>query len=102
MTISESQKKHLRGRGHLLKPLVTVADGGLSEGVLAEFESTLAHHELMKVKIRSGDREQRDATIKQLCDDHSATLVQRIGNVALFYRANPRKKPEDRLRIPSN
>lgn len=102
MTLSESQKKHLRGRGHLLKPLVTVGDSGLSAGLLAEFESTLAHHELMKVKIRGGDREQRDGMIKQLCDDHSATLVQKIGNVALLYRANPDKKPEHRLRIPSN
>ncbi len=102
MTLSESQKKYLRGRGHDLKPLIMVGDAGLSESLLAEYESTLAHHELIKVKLRSGDRESRDAMIKKLCDDHDATLIQRIGNVALLYRANPDKKPEKRLRIPSH
>lgn len=101
MTLSESQKKYLRGRGHQLKPMITIGNAGLSESVLAEYESTLAHHELIKIKIRVGDREIRDEIIKRLCDDHAAILVQRIGNVALVYRANLDKKPEARLRIPS-
>ena len=101
MKLSESQKKFLRGRGHQLKPLIMVGDAGLSESVLAEYESTLAHHELIKVKLRVGDRDARDVMIKKLCDDHAAALVQRIGNVALVYRENPDKKPENRLRIPS-
>ena len=101
MNLSEHQKKYLRGRGHDLKPLIMVADAGLSESLLAEFESTLAHHELIKVKLRVGDRTTRDKMIDTLCADHSASLIQRIGNVALLYRANPEKKPEKRLRIPS-
>tara|TARA_R110000782_G_scaffold18573_9_gene50966 strand:+ start:314 stop:622 length:309 start_codon:yes stop_codon:yes gene_type:complete len=102
MILTESQKKYLRGRGHQLKPIITVGNAGLSESVLAEFETTLAHHELIKVKVRSGDRDVRDQIIKQLCDNQSAILVQRIGNIALLYRANPDKKPEARLRIPSS
>ncbi len=101
MTLSEAQKKYLRGRGHALKPLIMVGDSGLSDALLAEYESTLDHHELIKVRVRVGDREARDAMIDKLCKDSSATLVQRIGNVALVYRANPEKKPEKRLRIPS-
>ena len=54
MKFSESQKKYLRGLGHDLKPLVLVGDAGLSEGLLAEFETTLAHHELIKVRLRPG------------------------------------------------
>ncbi len=101
MELSEPQKKYLRGRSHDLKPLIIVGDAGLSESLLAEYESTLAHHELMKVKVRAADRESRDAMIAKLCSDHGATLVQRIGNVALLYRPNPEKKPENQLRIPS-
>ncbi len=101
MNLSESQKKYLRGLGHQLKPAVTVGDAGLSESVLAEFESTLAHHELIKVRMRDVDRAGRDELIQKLCDGYSAILVQRIGNVALLYRSNPDKKPEARLRIPS-
>lgn len=101
MDLSEAQKKYLRGLGHDLKPLIMVGDAGLSEPLLAEYEATLAHHELIKVKVRTADHELRDKMIKQLCVDHSASLIQRIGNVALLYRANPDKKPEKRLRIPS-
>jgi len=101
MDLTESQKKYLRGRGHDLKPLIMVGDAGLSESLLAEYESTLAHHELIKVRVRAADRESRDEMINQLCVNHSASLIQRIGNIALLYRANPEKKPEKRLRIPS-
>jgi len=101
MDLTESQKKYLRGRGHALKPLIMVGDAGLSESLLAEYESTLAHHELIKVKVRAADRDSRDAMIASLCAEHGATLIQRVGNIALLYRANPDKKPEKRLRIPS-
>ena len=95
MELSDSQKKFLRGMGHQLKPLVTVGGAGLTEGVLNEFESTIAHHELIKVRVRVGERELRDEIIARLCEQSSAALVARIGNVALIYRKNP-----DRPKIP--
>ncbi len=97
MKLSEAQKKHLRGLGHKLKPLVMVGEAGLTEAVYAEFESTLEHHELIKVRVRVGDRDARDATIQTLCERSGAELVQRIGNVALLYRQNPQKQ---RIRLP--
>lgn len=102
MKLSEHQKKHLRGLGHQLKPLIMVGDKGLSESLLAEYESTLNHHELIKVRVRIGDRDARDAIIDKLCTDSSAILIQRIGNVALLFRQNLRKKPEKRIRVPSD
>lgn len=92
MQLSESQKKFLRGLGHQLKPTVFVGDSGLTENLVNEFESTLSHHELIKIKVRVGDRHARDTMISQLCNDSSAVLVQRVGNVALLYRENPEKK----------
>ena len=101
MNLSEHQKKYLRGLGHQLKPLIMVGDAGLSESVLAEYESTLDHHELIKVRVRVGDRDARDAIIEKLCNDSAAVLIQRIGNVALLFRQNLKKKPEKRIRVPS-
>lgn len=92
MKLSESRKKYLRGLGHDLKPTIMVGDGGLSESLLTEYASTLDHHELIKVKVRVGDRSARDAIIEKLCNDADAMLIQRIGNVALLYRENPDKK----------
>ncbi len=92
MKLSEPQKKFLRGLGHGLKPLVMVGEAGVSESLLAEFETTLAHHELIKVSVRVGDRSARDEIIEKLCVTGSAQLVQRVGNMALLYRENPERK----------
>ena len=92
MKLSEPQKKYLRGIGHDLKTLIMVGDAGLSDALLAEFESTLAHHELIKVRVKVGGRPDRDAIIAKLCAEGGTVLVQRIGNMALLYRENPEKK----------
>ena len=97
MTLKESQKKYLRGLGHQLKPTISVGDNGLTETLMAEYESTLAHHELIKAKVRVGDRGARDEIIGELCSKGSAELIQRIGNVALLYRENPENK---KIRLP--
>lgn len=97
MTLSEPQKKYLRGLGHKLNPVILVGDAGLSESLLAEYESTLNHHELIKVSFRVGDRDLRDDMIKTLTATSGAELVQRVGNMALLYRENPEKR---RIKLP--
>lgn len=97
MMLSESQKKYLRGLGHGLKPVVMVGDAGLTESVLSEFNNCLEHHELIKVRVKVGDRSKRDGIIAKLCESGQAELVQRIGNMALLFRENPEKK---RIRLP--
>jgi RNA-binding protein len=91
MTLTESQKKFLRGLGHQLKPVIMIGDAGLTEGVMREFEATIGHHELIKVRVRVGDRKARDEMIGTLCDQSGSALVTRIGNVALVYRRNEEK-----------
>ena len=97
MMLSEPQKKYLRGLGHALKPVVMVGESGLTDAVRAEFESSLEHHELIKIRVKVGDREQRDKIILSLCETANAELVQRIGNMALLFRENAEKK---RIRLP--
>ena len=91
MDLSESQKKYLRGLGHQLKPVIMIGDAGLTDSVLREFASTIEHHELIKVRVRAGDRKVRDEIIDDLCRKGSSSLVTRIGNVALIYRRNDEK-----------
>lgn len=91
MSLSESQKKRLRGLGHALKPIVMIGDAGLTDAVAAEYLVALEHHELIKVRVKVGDRGERDRIIEELCKRGAAELVQRIGNMALLYRENPDK-----------
>ena len=91
MALTESQKKFLRGLGHQLKPVIMIGDAGLTDAVMKELLATLEHHELIKVRVRVGDRSARDAIIDQICNDATASLVTRIGNVALIYQRNDEK-----------
>ena len=96
MSLSPTQRKTLRRLGHDRKVIVLLGAGGLSAGVLAEIEHALADHELIKVRVRAGDRVDRDEVIAGMCAQTGAELVQRIGHVALLYRRNP-EKPRIRL-----
>ena len=90
MPINASQKRFLRGRTHHLNPVVMIGDKGMSENVLIELERALDHHELIKVKLRT-DRASRAALIGQISDQCSAELINKIGQVACFYRRNSEK-----------
>jgi len=92
MTLSERQKKHLRRLGHALHPIVALGQSGLTDAVVKELERALGDHELVKVRARSADREQRDQMLDQLAARTGSELVQRIGNVGLFYRQNRDEK----------
>ncbi|MDT8319862.1 MAG: ribosome assembly RNA-binding protein YhbY [Xanthomonadales bacterium] len=98
MTLTSRQNRYLRGLTHHLQPVVMVADKGLSENVMAEIESALEHHELIKIKLR-GNRETRGRWIKEISKACSTEPVQVIGQVACFFRRNP-KKPV--IALPDN
>lgn len=89
MSLTDKQKKHLRKLGHGLEPVILTGGAGLTPGLIAELRTSLEHHELLKVRVRAGDREGRDAMIRALCEESGAQLVQRIGHVALLWRPNP-------------
>ena len=51
---------------HDLKPFVMIGQHGLSESVLAEMESTMLKHELIKIKLRISDREEKLKIINKI------------------------------------
>ena len=64
----------------------------MGSALVAELDRALTDHELVKVRARAADRDEREAVLVQLARATGAELVQRIGHVALFYRANPDRK----------
>ncbi|HEY2779742.1 MAG TPA: ribosome assembly RNA-binding protein YhbY [Steroidobacteraceae bacterium] len=86
MTLSEKQKKHLRRLAHPMNPIVMLGNAGLTPAVVKELERALADHELVKVSARVGEREARDAALTDLAQQTRSEIVQRIGNVGVFYR----------------
>lgn len=86
--LTEPQRKHLRGLAHQRSVIVQVGQAGWTAGVSRELDGALNAHELVKVRARVGDRDARDQLFTRLADETSSTLVQRIGNVGVFYRRN--------------
>lgn len=91
--VDKTQQKRFRAIGHQLNPIVTVGGNGLSETVVNELNRALNDHELIKVKIHADDREDRATTVAELTTVTGAELIQRIGNVALIYRAAAKPQP---------
>ena len=91
MNLSERQRKFLRREAHSLKPVVTVGDKGITPALAQELDGALEHHELLKIKVRIGDRDARDKAIAELAKSANAELISRIGNIATLYRQNKEK-----------
>ena len=97
MALSEKQKKHLRRLAHASNPIVMLGQAGLTDGVVAELDRALTHHELVKVAARVGDRTARDGALRALAERTASELVQRIGHTGVFYR---RRKELPKILIP--
>ena len=99
MKLSEKQRKYLRGLAHGRDAIVLIGQSGLSPAVTHELDVALGAHELVKVRARVGDREERDRVFAELEKSTSSALVQRIGNVGVFYRMS---KDKPRITLPGD
>ncbi len=94
MPLSQDQKKRFRSIAHHLKPVVMIAEKGISEGVLAELERALEDHELIKLKVNVLEREDKQLIITEVCQQTGAQLVQAIGKIAVLYRPAKKQNPK--------
>ena len=94
MSLKGTQKKQLRSLGHTLNPVVSVADNGLSEGVIKEADRAITDHELIKIRFSMDDRDERREMMAELATKLQAELVQTIGKIGLYYRAARKPNPK--------
>lgn len=91
MTPNKIQTRHLKSLCHALNPVVRIGQKGVTEALLAELEIALTHHELIKIKVLIGDRDERLASITSIALKVEANIVQQIGQVAVLFRRNHEK-----------
>ena len=94
MSLSSSQKKTLRRIAHHLDAVVQVGDQAITEGVIQETDRALRDHELIKVRVNNGEREDRNQACEALAKSCAAEIVQKIGKVVVLYRSNPKADPK--------
>jgi putative YhbY family RNA-binding protein len=103
LTISTEQRRALRASAHHLAPVVMVGAEGLSPAVQREIDAALAAHGLIKVRVWSDSREQREALLADAADRLGAAAVQHIGKLLVLWRPQPPKTKaprDDRLPGP--
>lgn len=97
MALTGKQRRHLRGLGHELQPVVLLGKDGVTAGVIAQVAEQIVAHELIKVKIGQNAAVDRHETADELASKTSAELVQVLGNTILLYKRND---DEPKIELP--
>lgn len=101
--MTPAERKDKRGQAHHLDPVVLIGNDGLTAAVANEVDVALHSHGLIKVRVFSDDRVQREAMLAQLADQLSAAPIQHIGKLLVLWRPIPAKlkvEREDRMAGP--
>ncbi len=97
MSLSPSQRRYLRSLAHDLKPVILLGAKGATEAVVKELDLALTHHELVKVKLSGGDKDERQEQIDFLAGGTGAENIQQIGHIVVLFRRN---EDEPKLALP--
>ena len=95
MSLNSKQRQFLKAQAHSLKPVVLLGADGLSENVLKELDNSIEYHELVKVKLNSGEGRKEQAAA--CADAVKAELVSVVGFVAVLFR---QRKDGSRFILP--
>lgn len=88
MSLTSSQIRYLRSLAHDLTPVVLLGNKGASEAVVKELGQALEIHELVKVKLSGGDKDERQGQIEVLTAGTRAEQIHQIGHVVVLFRRN--------------
>jgi RNA-binding protein len=96
LSLTPAQRKAHRGAAHHLHPVVLVGAGGLSAGVFDQADAALKAHGLIKLRVFSDSRAEREAMLAQLADRLGAAPVQHIGKQLVLWRPLPPSNSHER------
>ena len=96
MSLSSKEKRHLKGLGHHISPVLQTGKEGLSDSMLLEIEAALEKEELIKIKIGRGELHRKEA-VKIIQDKISVEVVQLLGKNILLFR---QRKKDSAIRFP--
>ena len=101
--LTPAQRKEHRAEAHHLDPVVMIGGDGLTAAVKKETDAALNAHGLIKVRVFSDDRAERETIFQTLADELNAAPIQHIGKLLVLWRPKPpkeRAEDEDRKAGP--
>lgn len=93
-------RRNLRAQAHALHPVVTVADRGLTDTVIAEIERSLSAHELIKIRVAGEDRTAREQILQEICTQTGCIEIQHLGKILIVYRPNETESGKKKKSAP--
>ncbi len=98
--ITGKNARFLRGLGHHLSPMAMIGKEGISENLLTSVKASLLAHELIKVKIQENCPYGKKEAAELLAEKSGSRIAQIIGKTFLLFRANKKKKAEEKIKLP--
>jgi RNA-binding protein len=89
LLLTNAERKELKARAHSLNPVVMIGAAGLTPPVLQEIDRGLAAHELIKVRLGGGQKNDREQTAEDIAEALSCAVVQIIGHMLVLFRPLP-------------
>jgi RNA-binding protein len=96
LILTAAQRREHRAASHHLDPVVAIGGDGLTDAVHKETDAALNAHGLIKVRVFSDDRADRDAMLADLTDKLNAAPVQHIGKLLVLWRPIRLKEKSER------
>ncbi len=87
--LTAPEMRSLRAKAHHLRPVVAVGTHGLTPAVLHEIDVALKAHELIKIRVFSDVRSERDLLLAKICGELECAPVQHLGKLLIVWRHNP-------------
>jgi RNA-binding protein len=92
INLTPAERKAIRSDAHHLDPVVLIGGDGLTDAVKKEVDAALKAHGLIKVRVFSDDRTQRETYLSTLANELNAAPIQHIGKLLVLWRPIPEKE----------
>ncbi len=98
MELTSKQKKHLRGLGQTLEPIMHIGKDGISDECIAATEETFNRRELIKVRVLKNCPDETSDVAAEMAEATNSNLISKVGFTFLLYKPNITLK--DQIKLP--
>ncbi|MFH1943230.1 MAG: YhbY family RNA-binding protein [bacterium] len=98
VVLNNKTKSYLKRLANPLKPVVFIGKNGVTDHVNKKTETTLASHELIKIKFVDF-KDEKGVLSAEIAGRTGSEVVGMVGHVAVLYREHPEEEKR-RIRLP--
>ena len=97
--LTSSHRSYLCSQAHHLDPIVLIGKNGITDGTIESVNKTLATREIIKIKFREYNKDEKKSLSHQLAESTESHIVGTIGHTVILFRQNPDPEKQN-IRLP--